>query len=207
MTSRFPFRAARGPAHGVVGVVAIVLIVAGARIATASVSAISPTAQGAVSGGGTVTNPCGDASFGLNSVRPNTFPGGQALGRINYDRLGSCANAHVNVPVVLKSVTVSSTPTPNGTGGDAAIIGDCTTGDTNTACPTGSPPVTHVLVFTRDVADSGAGQDQFQIHFLNCGGTPTPPTSFGATPDNCTEPLPFEGGLLTTGNIQVRLPP
>jgi len=97
MTSRFPFRAARGLAPGVV---AIVLIVAGARIATASVSAISPTAQGAVSGGGTVTNPCGDASFGLNSVRPNTFPGGQALGRINYDRLGSCANAHVNVPVV-----------------------------------------------------------------------------------------------------------
>src|SRR2546428_11831324 len=140
MTSRFPFRAARGPAHGVVGVVAIVLIVAGARIATASVSAISPTAQGAVSGGGTVTNPCGDASFGLNSVRPNTFPGGQALGRVNYDPLRRNPNARVHLPGVVKSVTGSAKPTPNGRGGDPALLPLRTTGDTTTALPTGAPP-------------------------------------------------------------------
>jgi hypothetical protein len=195
-------------ARAVAGLAVLVLIAGIPRDVTASVSSISSTAQGVVSGGGTVTNTCGDASFGLNSVRPSSFPNGQALGRINYERLGSCPNAHVNVPVVLKAVTVSTTPSPNGTGGDAAIIGNCAPVDANTLCPSapsGSPPVTHVMVVTRDVADDGAGQDLLQIVFLNCTGAPVPPSTLGATPSNCTETLPSEGGLITTGNVQVRL--
>jgi hypothetical protein len=188
-------------------VLAFVVLVAGPQVISGSVAAINPSAQGVVSGGGTVTNPCGDASFGLNSVRPSSFPNGQAIGRIDYERLGSCVNAHVNVPVILKSVTVGPTLTPNGTGGDAALIGDCGAGDANTTCPTATPAVTHVVVYTRDLADSGAGQDQFRILFLNCGGDPpVVPTTFGEVPSNCTEALAAEGGLLTTGNVQVRLP-
>jgi hypothetical protein len=189
------------------GLIAIILIVASARALAASMAGISSTALGAVSGGGTVTNPCGDASFGLNSVRPSSFPNGQALGRIDYQRIGNCPNAHVNVPVVFKSIAVSTTPTPNGTGGDAALVGDC--GATDTTCPSapGGPNTTHVVVFTRDTADDGAGQDQFRILFLSCVAPPMPPTTmFGDIPDGCVESLGAEGGLLTTGNLQVRMP-
>jgi hypothetical protein len=184
----------------------VILIVASARAFGASMAGISSTAQGAVSGGGTVTNPCGDASFGLNSVRPSSFPNGQALGRIDYQRIGDCPNAHVNVPVILKSVAVSSTPTPNGTGGDAALVGDCGATDTTCPSPPGGPTTTHVLVFTRDTADDGAGQDQFRILFLSCAAPPVAPTMFGEIPGGCVESLGAEGGLLATGNIQVRLP-
>jgi hypothetical protein len=187
------------------GPIAVILIVASAR-AIGAPAAISPTAQGAVSGGGTVTNPCGDASFGLNSVRPTSFPSGQALGRIDYQRIGDCLNAHVNVPVIAKSVAVSTTPTPNGTGGDAALVGDCGAADTTCPSAAGGPSTTHIVVFTRDAADDGAGQDQFRILFLSCTATPLPPTTFGQVPDGCVESLGGEGGLLATGNIQVRLP-
>jgi hypothetical protein len=189
------------------GLFAVILIAAFARAAGASMAAISLTALGAVSGGGTVTNPtCGDASFGLNSVRPSSFPNGQALGRIDYQRIGDCPNAHVNVPVISKSVTVSTTPTPNGTGGEAALIGDC--GAIDTTCPSapGGRTTTHVLVFTRDTADDGAGMDQFRILFLSCTATPVAPTEFGQIPSGCVESLGAEGGLLTTGNLQVRMP-
>lgn len=184
--------------------IALVVVGAFAHAIDAAMPAISPTAQGVATGGGTITNPCGDASFGLNSVRPSSFPNGQALGRIDYQRIGDCPNAHVNVPVILKSVTVSTTPTPNGTGGEAALLGDC--GAAETACPSppDGPSTTHVLVFTSDVADDGARQDQFRILFLSCTGTPLPPTTFGQVPDGCVESLGAEGGLLTTGNIQVR---
>jgi hypothetical protein len=151
-----------------------------------------------------VTNPCGDASFGLNSVRPSSFPNGQALGRIDYQRIGDCPNAHVNVPVILKSVMVGPTLTPNGTGGTAALVGSCMAADT--ACPANS--TTHVVVFTSDVADDGAHQDTFQIMFLSCTVTPPPPTTWGQNPDpdHCVESSGSEGGQLTTGNIQVRPP-
>jgi hypothetical protein len=185
-------------------ILAPLALLGGASLAiAATLPALDRTAQGAATGGGTVTNPCGDASFGFNSVRPSTFPSGQALGRINYDRLGDCPNAHVNVPVVAKSIFVSATPTPNGTGGDAVLIGDCAAA-TDTICP-GAPNTTHVLVFMRDVADSGAGQDQFRILFLSCSSPPLAPTAF-EVPQGCVESLGAEGGLLSTGNIQVRLP-
>jgi hypothetical protein len=86
------------------------------------------------------------------------------------------------------------------------LVGDCGATDTTCPSPPGGPTTTHVLVFTRDTADDGAGQDQFRILFLSCAATPLPPVTFGQIPDGCVESLGAEGGLLTTGNIQVRLP-
>ena len=149
-------------------------------------------------GGGTVlaktTFPTTVASFGVNARRPDAFSGGgEAEGRINYVRHKSMADRHVNVPVVYMQAGVTPQP-PNQTGGDALLLGDCA----GATCPSGTGSV---VVYVKDVTDSGAGQDVFNIYF--CAGPPAPPGVFvpgGAIPD-CSGP---EGDTLRSGNIQVR---
>jgi hypothetical protein len=146
-----------------------------------------------VTGGGTVLAtpmyPTSLASFGLNARRPAGFvSGGAAEGRINYDRHRNSTGRHVNVPVLFMTAFISGTPTPNGTGGTATIVGDCD------AIGTTCPPTTHsVVVEVADNSDSGAGTDTFRILF--CTGFA------GLAPTGCSGP---EGGTLRTGNIQVR---
>jgi hypothetical protein len=162
----------------------------GGRAATAE----SANTIAKVTGGGTVlawpTYPSNISSFGLNARRPVGFSGGgPAEGRINYNRHRNSTGRHVNIPVTLMQAFVTGTPTPNGTGGTATIIGDCTA--PGSECPTGK---FSALVYVEDNSDSGAGTDIFRISF--CGGLPQLPA-----PDNCSAP---EGGYLRTGNIQVR---
>src|SRR5438132_13262855 len=106
----------------------------------------------AVTGGGTVlaapTFPNTVASFGLNA-RGSTV--GSATGRIDYNRHRKGAGNHVNVPVVLLEAESSSTTTPNGTGGKAALVGDCgdcdfcgSCGTTGAECP---PGIQSVVVY------------------------------------------------------------
>src|SRR5688500_13122277 len=129
------------------------------------------------------------ASFGLNARRPAGFvAGGAAEGRINYNRHRNSTGRHVNVPGVLMQALITGTPPPNGTGGTAAIIGDCEA--IGATCPAGSRSV---LVQVEDNSDSGAGMDEFRIFF--CAGP------FALPPADCSGP---EGGTLRTGNIQVR---
>jgi hypothetical protein len=100
----------------------------------------------------------------------------------------------VNVPVVYMQAGVTPQP-PNQTGGDALLIGDCN----GATCPSGTGSV---VVYAKDVADSGANQDIFDIYFCPTPPSPPPPTfipGFGL--DGCTGP---EGGTLRSGNIQVR---
>src|SRR5438128_1386887 len=90
-----------------------------------------------VTGGGTVLaaplDPNTVASFGLNARRPAGFTGGGAAqGRINYDKHAMASGRHVNVPVVLMEAVI----TPNGTGGQASLVGDCTA--PGAECPTGT---------------------------------------------------------------------
>ena len=173
------------------------MLAAIARAYAATAPAVSLTNPGVASGGGTVSpdpaNTSCDASFGLNSVRPNSFPSGQAIGRLNYNKNDGCPNAHVNVPIVIKTIEATQTTGPNGTGGSAQMAGDC--GALNSVCP---PGIQSVQVSVQDNADSGAGSDIFKISFCSGAASPTSfPTGCGAE----------EGGLLSTGNIQVRPPP
>ncbi|HKY51065.1 MAG TPA: hypothetical protein VJP45_07400 [Candidatus Limnocylindria bacterium] len=155
-------------------------------------------------GGGNVlaapTYPNTVASFGLNARRPVGFSGGgNAEGRINYDRHRNTTGRHVNAPVVLMTAMISGTPTPNGTGGKAALVADCTA--IGATCPSGDQSA---VVYIEDNGDSGAGVDIFKIQF--CETFPTlPPDNFsGGQLPGCDGP---EGGTLRSGNVQIRALP
>ena len=154
-------------------------------------SLISPDALATVSGGGTVVVagvPNTLASFGVNAARPTGFvAGGAAVGHINYDKHAKVAGNHVNVPVVLMAAELTATPSPNGSGGRAILVGDCTAAGAE--CPAG---IESVLVYVEDNADSGAGSDVFQISY--CVLAPSLSSA------GCTL---AEGGVLRSGNIQV----
>jgi hypothetical protein len=94
----------------------------------------------------------------------------------------------VNVPVIFMDALISGTPSPNGTGGSARIVGDCDA--LGATCPPGDHSA---VVEVEDNSDSGAGSDVFRIFF--CTGPAAP------APTGCSGP---EGGTLRTGNIQVR---
>ena len=131
------------------------------------------------------------------SRRPDGFAGGGgASGRVNYDEHANVASRHVNAPVMFMEAAMSSSPTPNGTGGSAAMSADCTA---PAECPSGFGSI---LVYVEDNSDSGANSDVFRIFFC-AGGASVPPSNFNGTsaPIGCTGP---EGGTLRTGNIQVR---
>jgi len=114
--------------------------------------------------------------------------GGAALGRINYDKHAQVPNRHVNVPVTFMNVELSATPSPNGTGGRAQLIGDCTVAGSE--CPTG---MSSVLVYVEDNSDTGAN-DKFNISYC-VGSASVAPTGCGAA----------EGGTTTrSGQIQIR---
>jgi len=155
-------------------------------------------AIGIATGGGTVeiVSPF-VGSFGFNAKRPPNFTTGGpgvATGRINFDKHGNVLGGrHVNVPVTLMSINVSQTPTPNGTGGDAQIAGNCEA--QGAECPSHTPPFRSVVVNVTDNSDSGAGTDFFQILYCTDPGT----TSF---PVNCDPNS--DGGTLRSGNIQIR---
>lgn len=162
--------------------------------------ALEPDAIAKVTGGGNVLAapiyPNTVASFGINARRPVGFTeGGFAEGRINYDRHRNTTGRHVNVPVVLMEALISGTPTPNGTGGKAAIVGDCSLGST---CPPGD---LSVVVYAEDNSDSGAGSDVFKIYFCETSPMLPPPNFNGGSLAGCDGP---EGGNLRSGNLQVR---
>jgi hypothetical protein len=162
--------------------------------------AILPTdTVGIATGGGTID--LGGvivASFGINAKRPANFTSGgpgYATGRINYDKHATVTGGrHVSVPVTLMAITLSNTPTPNGTGGNATIVGSCEA--QGSECPTHSPAYKSVLVYVEDDSDSGANIDIFQIQYCTDPGT----SAFPST-GSCSAP---EGGALRTGNIQIR---
>lgn len=167
---------------------------------------LSPDVLAKATGGGTVLAkpffPMTVASFGVNARRPVGFvSGGAAEGRINYDRHRNMADRHVNAPVIF--MTAESTPMPpNNTGGDALLSGDCTAA--NAVCPaqtTGGGPVLSVLVYVKDVTDSGAGSDIFNIYFCNSPAGPITTFVPGAGMPGCDGP---EGDVLRSGNIQIR---
>ena len=169
-----------------------------------SPSVLDPNALAKVTGGGTVlakpTFMTTVASFGLNARRPVGFSGGEtAEGRIEYDRHRNMTDRKVNVPVVLMDASPVPMP-PNETGGDALLIGDCHPTQGSATCPS-TPTTNSVIVYVKDVTDSGAGQDIFNIYF--CSGAPSPVTGFvpGAPIPDCQGP---EGDTLRSGNIQVR---
>jgi len=165
---------------------------------------LSGDAVAKVTGGGTVlakpTYITTVASFGINARRPFGFTGGDfAQGRVNYDRHKNVAGRHVNAPVVYMSAGPAPQP-PNQTGGDALIVADCTGSSGPAECPSG---VNSAIVYVSDVADSGAGQDTFNIYF--CTDLPALPNVFvpgGPIQGfDCQGP---EGDKLRSGNIQVR---
>jgi hypothetical protein len=166
-------------------------------------STLDANAIGLATGGGTVTvtgipqNIL--ASFGINGKRPAGFVQdgtGTALGRINYDKHAQVtAGRHVNVPVKFMTIELSANPSPNGTGGKAQLIGDCT--QTNGECPSGTPAYQSVLVYVEDNSDTGAN-DRFQIQFC------TAPASASVNQATCTV---AEGGPIRTGQIQIRPSP
>ncbi len=165
-------------------------------------SLISPGTNAIVTGGGTVVATPGSAttvsSFGLNAKRPVGYTGGEAQGRINYDRHSSAPGRHVNVPVTRMEAETNNLP-PNSTGGKAILAGNC--GGAGNECPTN---IQSVLVYVEDNSDSGGGFDVFRIFICNVPAFLPDPLTFDPTspPDNCTGP---EGGLtIRTGNIQVR---
>ena len=85
--------------------------------------------------------------FGLNARRPDGFTGGGiASGRVNYDEHANVASRHVNAPVALMQAAMSGSPTPNGTGGSAAMSADCTP---PAECPSG---FNSVIVYVEDNA-------------------------------------------------------
>jgi hypothetical protein len=153
-----------------------------------------------VTGGGTVlaapTYPNTVATFGVNARRPAGFiGGGGATGRIHYDRHRNTTGRQVDAPVVLMEAIISSTPTPNGTGGDAALVGDCTA--VGATCPAGDQSV---VAYVEDNSDSGANSDVFKIYFCTSPATPPPATINGGSIPGCDPP---EGGTLRSGNIQL----
>jgi hypothetical protein len=157
-----------------------------------------------VTGGGTVlaapTYPNTVATFGVNARRPAGFlGGGQATGRILYDRHRNTTGRQVDAPVVLMEAVISTTQTPNGTGGNAAIVGDCTA--MGATCPAGD---NSVVAYVEDNSDSGANSDVFKIYFCQSVAAPPPPTINGGTIPGCDPP---EGGTLRSGNIQVHSTP
>jgi hypothetical protein len=161
--------------------------------------AMSPDTIAIVTGGGTVKItgvPDIVASFGVNGKRPAGFVQngqGVASGRINYNKHAQVAGRHVNVPVVFMNAELSSTPSPNGTGGKAQLIGNC--GASGAECPSSVPAFQSVLVYVEDNSDSGGGSDVFQISY--CTGAP----SANVAAMGCGL---AEGGTLRTGNIQIR---
>ena len=166
-------------------------------------SVLSPDTIGLATGGGTVTVPAVPqnilASFGINGKRPTGFVQngtGTALGRINYDKHAQVtAGRHVNVPVMFMTVELSGTPSPNGTGGKAQLVGDCT--QANVECPNSTPAFQSVLVYVEDNSDTGAN-DKFQIQFC------TDPASASLNQATCSL---AEGGQIRTGQIQIRPSP
>jgi len=158
---------------------------------------LGPNMIGIVTGGGTVKLGVFPdevlASFGINAKRPTGFVQdgtGAALGRINYNKHAQVAGRHVNVPVTFMQLELSATPSPNGTGGKAQLIGDCT--QAGVECPTTPPGIRSVLVYVEDNSDTGAG-DVFQISFCTDGPSAAPVLCGAA-----------EGGTIRTGNIQIR---
>jgi hypothetical protein len=159
-----------------------------------------------VTGGGTVyVNPLNTmgpvASFGLNAKRPNPYTPGSAdaQGRINYDRHISGTGRHVNVPVAYMQAVITFPPSPNGTGGAAAVVGDCRAA--NSECPSG---FLSVLVYAEDDSDNNSTSDTFKMFFCITGAQPPPPDFDGSTaPSGCDTVAP-EGGPLRSGNIQIR---
>jgi hypothetical protein len=160
---------------------------------------MSPDIIGIVTGGGTVKitgAPDIVASFGINGKRPAGFVQngqGAASGRISYDKHAQVVARHVNVPVVFMNVELSATPSPNGTGGKAQLVGDCNAPGVD--CPGNIPRFQSVLVYVEDNSDSGGGIDVFQISY--CTGAP----SANISTLGCGL---AEGGPLRTGNIQIR---
>lgn len=165
-------------------------------------SVLSPDTIGLATGGGSVTVtgvPNILASFGINGKRPAGFVQngtGTAQGRINYDKHAQVtAGRHVNVPVTFMTLELSATPTTNGTGGKAQLIGDCT--QANVECPSNTPAFQSVIVYVEDNSDTG-GNDVFRIQFC------TDPASASVNQATCT---PAEGGPIRTGQIQIRPSP
>src|SRR5205807_9313215 len=109
-----------GPMKKSLQVCAAVLVAAGIAFAA---HALSSDTFAEASGGGTVVVGGIVASFGFNAERPPDFTGGgAAVGRINYDKHAKvAAGNHVSVPVVSMAAILTSTPTPNGSGGHAQI--------------------------------------------------------------------------------------
>src|SRR5438309_9222475 len=134
-----------------------------------------------ITGGGTVLAaplyPNTVATFGVNARRPAGFvSGGAATGRISYDRHRDTTARHINVPVVLMQAVITQPQTPNGTGGDAALVGDCTA--LGATCPPGD---NSVIVYLKDNSDSGANSDVFKILFCQIGAAPPPAGFNGGT--------------------------
>jgi hypothetical protein len=168
-------------------------------------AAMSPETVAIVTGGGTVVVPNGldnvIASFGVNARRPDGFAGGgAATGRVNYDKHANITGRHVNAPVLFMEAAMSATPSPNGTGGSAAMSADCTA--LAAECPGNAPAFLSVLVYVEDNSDQGATNDVFRIFFCTTAAA-VPPANFSGTsaPAGCFGP---EGGTLRSGNIQVR---
>ena len=164
-------------------------------------AAMSQDAVAIVTGGGTVVVTEGTmnvvASFGINAKRPDGFAGGgPASGRVNYTEHANVGSRHLNAPVVLMEAFLSSSPTPNGTGGSAAMSADCTA---PAECPSG---FASAIVYVEDNSDSGANSDVFKIFFCTFSPFLPGPTFNGTTaPASCVGP---EGNTIRTGNIQVR---
>ena len=174
-----------------------------------ALSTMAPTQQSEdtiskATGGGTVLaypSPSTTvSSFGVNARRPVGYAGGTGLaeGRVNYDRHKGGTGRHVNAPVIYMQSENTTPPGPNGTGGSASIIADCTVG--GATCPPGD---LQAIVYLEDNSDSGANSDVFQIFFCNTVQVVPLPDLSQPNPDlpGCVGP---EGGLLRTGNIQVR---
>jgi len=184
---------------GAIGVLCVVL----ARPADIAQGRVDPLIQGQVTpqlsgdvvgtaiGGGTVvvtSVPSVIASFGINGKRPTGFvSGGAAVGRINYDKHAPGSGRHVNVPVLFMTLELSATPSQNGTGGKAQLIGDC--GAPAAECPSGTGSV---VVYVEDNSDTGAS-DMFNITY--CAGPAA------VSPTGC---VVTEGGRTRTGQIQIR---
>ena len=148
-------------------------------------SSAHATVANTVTGGGTVIVASGTqtvlASFGLDGRVPSAGSS-ETVGRITYDEVNGL---HVDVPVTSMTALTSPTPGPNGTGGTATLVGDCSAA--GATCPSG---VSSVRVDVEDNADSGAGTDVFQISFCSdhVGTICAPP----------------KGGPLRSGDIQVQ---
>jgi hypothetical protein len=153
---------------------------------------LSADTIGIATGGGTVTVtgvPNVVASFGINGKRPTGFAGGGgATGRISYSKHAQVAGRHTNVPVIFMSLELSGNPSPNGMGGKAQLVGDCSAAQAECPAGTGS-----VLVYVEDNSDTGAN-DVFNITY--CAGPAGAPPLIGCGA--------AEGGSIRTGQIQIR---